>query len=144
MKRETLLGVWELVSCEGRNSDGSSFLPYGPTPIGKLIYTEDGHLAVTLMSPARPPFASEDISKSTNEEKASAFNTFDSYCGRWKLDEVTGRVEHIIEAGRIPNWIGKTHTRFCSIDDQGLTLATDEFQMAGKVWQVYVKWKRPT
>jgi hypothetical protein len=138
-----LLGVWELISCEGRSTDGGSFLPYGSQPVGKLIYTHDGHLAVTLMSSGRACFASEDISKATNEEVAVAFSSFDSYSGRWRLDEGTGRIEHLIEAGRIPNWVDKNHARYCSFEDGCLTLATEEFLMGGKPWRVFVKWRRP-
>jgi hypothetical protein len=143
MKTEMLLGVWELISCEGRSADGDSFLPYGPHPIGKLIYTVDKHLAVTLMRSDRSLFASEDISKSTPEEVMGAFGSFDSYCGHWSLDEETGRIEHAIEAGRIPNWVGRTHIRYCSLENTCLTLATEEFSMGGKTWRVYVKWRRP-
>jgi hypothetical protein len=143
MKAEMLLGVWELINCEGRSDNDQSFLPYGPHPTGKLIYTEDGHLTVTLMNSDRPLFASEDISKSTAEEVAAAFNSFDSYSGRWSLDENTRRIEHIIEAGRIPNWVGKTHVRYCSVEDGCLTLSTEQFSMGDNTWRVYVKWRRP-
>ena len=143
MKAEMLLGVWELINCEGRSDNGQSFLPYGPHATGKLIYTEDGHLTVTLMNSDRPLFASEDISKSTAEEVAAAFSSFDSYSGRWSLDENSGRIEHIIEAGRIPNWVGKTHFRYCSVEDGCLTLSTEQFSMGENTWRVYVKWRRP-
>lgn len=143
MKTELLLGVWELISCEGRSAEGDSFLPYGQHPIGKLIYTNDRHLAVTLMSRDRPPFVSEDISRVTPDEVLLAFGSFDSYTGRWTLDEETSRIEHIIEAGRIPNWVGRTHVRYCSIENQQLTLTTEEFLMGGKAWRVYVRWGRP-
>jgi hypothetical protein len=144
MRRDELFGVWELISCEGRSADGASFLPYGAQPVGKLIYTEDGHLAVTLMNSSREQFVSEDISKATSDEVVAAFNTFDSYSGRWRFHEEADSVEHIIESGRIPNWVAKTHLRNCATEDGLLTLSTDEFEMGGKVWRVYVTWKRPT
>jgi len=142
MKTEMLIGVWELISCEGRSVSGECFLPYGAQPIGKLIYTDDGHISVSLMSAGRSLFVSEDISKVTKEEVNLAFVSFDAYSGRWQFDEETGRIEHLIEAGRIPNWVGKTHVRFCSIEGGCLTLATEEFSMGEKIWRVYVKWKR--
>jgi hypothetical protein len=142
MLSESILGAWELVSCVGESRDGGSFFPYGEKPVGKLIYTEDGHLAVVLMNSQRTFFSSEDISKTTIEETAAAFNTFDAYAGRWNLDPETGRIEHTIECGRIPNWVGKTHTRFSSVKDEELTLSTEEFSMAGKTWQVHVRWRR--
>lgn len=142
MKKDELLGVWDLVSCEGRSRDGETFLPYGPIPIGKLIYTSDGHLAVTLMNGQRAAFASEDISQVTTDETVSAFGSFDAYTGRWQFDETTNRIEHEIEAGRIPNWVGKVHARTCEISDGRLILATDKFLMNGKEWRVYVTWRR--
>jgi hypothetical protein len=137
-----LVGVWELIRCEGRSADGASFLPYGPQPLGKLIYTADGYVAVTLMASGRANFASEDISKATPDEVVAAFGSFDSYCGRWALDAEARRVEHRIEAGRIPNWVGKTHFRNCQVAGGELTLSTDEFTMGEKVWRVYVQWRR--
>jgi hypothetical protein len=143
MKAELILGVWELISCEAQGEDNQSFLPYGPHPTGKLIYTHDGHLSVTLMSSERGLFASEEIYKATTKEVEAAFNSFDSYSGRWTLDEQLGRIEHIIEAGRIPNWVGKTHTRHISFNEGLLVLSTEKFTMNGDTWRVHVKWQRP-
>lgn len=95
------------------------------------------------MNSDRRLLASEDISKATIEEMVAAFSSFDSYTGRWNFDENTGCVEHLIQAGRIPNWVGRNHLRYCSIDEGILTLATEEFSMAGKLWRVYVRWRRP-
>lgn len=142
MDRSTIIGVWQLQSCEGRSAEGDSFLPYGERPIGKLIYTTDGHLAVTLMDSTRSPFASEDLSHATSEEIVAAFTTFDSYCGRWHLDPETGRIDHMIEGGRVPNWVGKTHVRTCQVHGSVLTLSTEEFSMGGKIWRVHVRWTR--
>lgn len=127
MKTEMPLGVWYLISCEGRGADGGLFLPWGSQPIGRLIYTHDGHLAVSLMSSGRQYFASEDISKAINEEVAAAFRSFDAYSGRWRLDEGMRRIKHLIEAGRIPNWVNKNHARYCSVEDGCLSLATEGF-----------------
>lgn len=143
MTQEELLGVWELVYCEGRSADGGSFLPYGRSPVGKLIYTADGHLAVVLMNSERSPFRSEDISQASTDEIVSAFNSFDAYTGRWSLNHPSGRLEHHIEAGRIPNWVQKTHIRFCQLENGELTLSTEEFSMGDQSWRVYVGWKRP-
>jgi hypothetical protein len=141
MKREDIVGVWELVSVEARSKNARSFLPYGERPIGKLIYTADGHMAVTLMAANRGVFSSPDISLASDEEIKKAFETFDAYSGKWVLNEETGRIDHYIEAGRIPNWINQSHGRTCVLNN-GLTLVTDEFEMTGERWQVFVEWKR--
>jgi len=142
IKRQDIIGNWVLMACEGRCADGSSFLPYGDSPTGKLFYSTDGQMSVLLMNSSRSGFASEDISRASSDEIVQAFTSFDAYCGRWILDETTGRIEHIIEAGRIPNWVGQTHVRYCHRDGPNLSLTTDEFSMGNKVWRVSVKWRR--
>jgi len=143
MLTKDITGVWQLISCEGRSAEGDSFLPYGSHPTGKLIYTDDGHMSVILMDSARPRFLLDDISKASLEEVSAAFVSFDAYSGTWKLDGSLGKVEHTIEAGRIPNWVGVSHLRFISLSEGLLTLTTDEFTMGGKSWRVYVSWRRP-
>lgn len=55
-----IVGVWRPVSCEGKSSDGQSFLLYGSNPTGKLIYIQDGHMVVILMDSTRSRLLSED------------------------------------------------------------------------------------
>lgn len=203
MLNDEIIGVWQLVSCEGKSSDGQSFLPYGANPKGKLIYTQDGHMSVVLMDPTRPRFRSEDISQASADEIVSAFRGFDAYSGTWTIqpfsrvssaqvenarvatlsnfakkslsvsqwiqhrffapvlritthlvnlakklllrpvvDDRAGKIEHLIEVGRIPNWVGAIHPRSIAISEGLLTLTTDEFAMGGKTWRVYVSWRR--
>jgi hypothetical protein len=143
MLKQDIVGVWQLVSCEGKSSDGQSFLPYGSHPTGKLIYTEDGYMSVVLTDSTRPRFFSEDISQASSDEVSTAFRSFDAYSGIWELDSKSGKIDHAIEAGRIPNWVGARHARFISISEGLLTLSTDEFTMGQKIWRVYVSWRRP-
>jgi hypothetical protein len=144
LRRDDIVGSWQLVSCQGHSEDGAaSFLPYGTRPSGKLMYALDGQMMVLLMNSERTPFVSADISKASSDEIVDAFTSFDAYCGRWLLDECTGAIEHIIEAGRIPNWVGNSHIRYAALDDNTLTLITEPFSMAGKTWRVKVHWKRP-
>ena len=143
MLKQDIVGVWQLVSCEGRSLDGQSFLPYGAHPTGKLIYTHDGHMSVILMDSTRPRFLSEDISQASSDEVSSAFRSFDAYSGLWELDSKSGKIDHAIEASRIPNWVGAIHHRFVSLSEGVLSLTTDEFTMGGQTWRVYVSWQRP-
>lgn len=140
--KEDLVGVWQLLSCQGFSGADSRFYPYGESPLGKLIYTLDGHMSVILMNPARPTFRSDDISQASMEEISAAFVGFDAYSGTWRLDQRAGRVEHSIEAGKIPNWVGGRHSREASLENGLLTLVTDPFEMAGHVWRVSVVWER--
>ena len=49
-----LVGSWSLVSWEAVTRDGESSYPYGRSPSGLLVYTEDGHVSVAIMSANRP------------------------------------------------------------------------------------------
>ena len=142
MKREDLLGTWTLYACQGESSDGRKFLPYGEQPLGTLVYLPDGLMSVHLMARDRSLFASEDISQATADEIRSAFASFDAYSGRWEFDQSESIVVHDIECGKVPNWVGKKHKRFCELHDQVLTLRTEVFPMAGSTWSVSVHWKR--
>lgn len=142
MKASDLVGVWKLESCEGRSAGGQMFAPYGERPQGKLIYTAQGHISVILANSTRRHFASEDISKAASEEVVAAFESFDAYSGRWTFDEAAAIVTHRIEAGRIPNWVGREHRRWVHMHEELLTLTTDEFSMGGDSWRVSVSWSR--
>ena len=61
--KERLVGAWKLVSCVGRWSDGRVTYPYGPNPVGLLVYTADGHFSGQMHSQGRPLFQSGNLSK---------------------------------------------------------------------------------
>src|SRR5688572_9679921 len=141
MNASDLIGVWSLSSCRAESQDGQHFHPYGEEPQGKLIYTACGNMSVTLMSAHRARFASDDLSLASAAEIKPAFDSFDAYCGRWTLDPGGAWVEHKIEAGRIPNWIGISHRRYCRLlPDGGLALTTEPFTLSGSIWKVEVTW----
>jgi hypothetical protein len=142
VQADDLVGVWRLVTCEGRSSHGKSFLPYGDKPVGKLIYTASGHMSVILMAGDRKGFQSEDVSRASDSEVSAAFRSFDAYSGRWSFNPDKQDVLHTIEAGRVPQWVDRTHRRSVQMRDGMLTLVTEEFSMAGDQWRVFVVWSQ--
>ena len=80
-----LVGAWRLVSCETRADDGSIDYPLGRDADGLLIYTDDGHMSVSLARSGRQPFAAGDILGGTGDEKARAVESYISYLRR-KID----------------------------------------------------------
>lgn len=143
MRDKGLLGVWKLAACEGRALGGdTTFLPYGENPCGRIIYNENGSMSVLLMAGHRDTFASEDISKATDDEIRQAFSTFDAYSGRWSCEPEVGVVNHHIECARIPNWVGHVHRRFYELSNDSLTLTTEPFRIGEHEWQVTVSWVR--
>jgi hypothetical protein len=85
MTQNSLVGTWKLLSLEFRFEDGQVIYPFGKTPIGYLIYTEQGYISVNIMNANRSPFSSEDITKLSKEEKAAAFETCVAYGGQYEI-----------------------------------------------------------
>ncbi len=104
MNRAELVGAWALESWKIVDADGAEEQPFGPHPVGYIIYSPDGFMSSGFMPPDRKPFAAADILGGTPDEKCAAVETYISYCGRY---EVQGdRVYHHIHASLFPNWRG--------------------------------------
>ena len=133
-------GTWRLVSAVAKTSSGEVTHLYGKDPIGYLIYTPDGYMAVTIMPPGRPNFASADIRAASVEERVSAFATYLSYCGRY---EIKGeKIVHHIELSLFPNFSGTEQERFFEIFGDQLTLRTTPVTLGGKEQIGQVIWQR--
>ena len=104
MAQRSLVGTWALVSWEFRDADGNISYPFGKNASGYLTYTPDGYMSATIVSPNRVAFASQDVRKATLDEKATAFDTYISYCGTYEVRGDT--VIHHVRASLIPNWVG--------------------------------------
>src|SRR5471032_1655260 len=77
-------GAWTLVSDVEQHRDGQVTDSYGPTPLGRIIYTEDGLMAVQLMRRNRIAFANPD--HPTFEEMKQTYGAFHSYYGRYSVN----------------------------------------------------------
>ena len=114
IEMDSFIGAWRLVSFEF-SKDGQVSYPFGKDAVGYLMYSQDGYVAITVMSANRPNFASGDITGGSLEEKIAALDTYFSYCGRY---EVRGdRVIHHLEVSLFPNWIGMDHERIFEFED---------------------------
>lgn len=106
MRADDLIGVWRLVSFEEVDDTGATSRgPLGAEPLGRLIYTRDGHVSVNMMRGADPgpvPYM--------------------GYAGTWHLDGDGSRVVHRIEVTPRPDWVGTEQTREATLEDDHLTL----------------------
>ena len=140
MAQRSLIGTWALVSWEFRDADGNSSHPFGKNASGYLTYTSDGDMSATIVSPNRVAFASQDVRKATLDEKATAFDTYISYCGTYEVRGDT--VIHHVRASLIPNWVGGDQQRIMEWVDDHLRLSTPPMPVAGKTQTVHLLWKR--
>jgi len=125
MSREViprLVGSWKLISFHFKDSSGQTAYPFGKDAQGRLIYEPNGRMAVQLMNPNRPRFASGDPLLTTEAEVRAAFDRYAAYYGSYSVDQSEGIILHHVEAALMPNWVGTDQVRQFEFDGKYLTL----------------------
>ncbi len=140
--RESFVGVWDVVSFEMHLPDGKVIHPFGKHPVGRVIYSAAGHMAVQLMRGDRPLFASNDLRDGAPEEIQAAFKGYVAYYGPYEIQESERKVIHHVEGSLFPNWIGGEQVRFYEFSDDLLTLTTPPIQYGGGNTISILVWKR--
>jgi hypothetical protein len=117
----SLVGTWRAVLSEETLKDGSKRPDSVMGPRGKafLIYAADGYMCVELMNPERPAW--KDANKPTSEEKASSYDGFEAYCGRYEVDESKHVIVHLPEVALWPDYPGTRQVRPYRLDGDRLT-----------------------
>jgi Lipocalin-like domain len=144
--RDQLIGAWKLVSYVEKPVDGSApFYPMSEQPMGIIMYTPDGYMSAQLSKPDRPPFASGDWFKGTDEDYKQEASTYIAYTGPFHVDEEKQTLTHSMFISLFPNWIGQTQPRVVKIEGNTLHLSTAvPITSGGKVVNSYLKWERAT
>lgn len=136
----SLLGTWTLVAVEGRSEGRVTSMPFGPNPVGQLVYLEGGCMNVILMAGGRAKFGSHGIGAGTGREKAAAFDSFLAYAGRY--ERLENRVIHYPEVASIPDFVGVPEERFVALSGDRLTLSTPPMLENGRLRTFDVVWQR--
>lgn len=142
MSENLLQGVWSLASFVVRNGGGEQRRPFGERPVGQLIYTASGHMAVALMKTGRPHFQSADLYGGTDEELRAAFEGFDAYAGTYVVEGEASRVTHHLQVSRMPNLEDSKQVRYFNLAGDELELSTPPFQAKGQEWVGTLTWHR--
>ena len=124
MANERFVGVWKLVSFEFRLADGIVIHPMGEGVTGFLLYDASGFMALQLMEPDRPKFASGDWLRGAPDEIQAAFEGCMAYYGTYAIDEPKNTVIHHVEGCSFPNWVGVDREQFFEFKGDRLTLTT--------------------
>src|SRR5215470_16946423 len=141
--RNKFIGTWKLVSAEAQQPDGK-VVPYRyeAGAIGYIMYDATGHMAVQLMQPNRPRFASGDVDKGTPEEIKAAFDGYGAYCGTYEIHEAEGFVIHHVEGSLFPNNVGTEQKRFFEFSGDKLILKPPSRQVGGQQVSPRITWQR--
>ena len=142
--RERLIGAWKLESYVEKPVDGSTpFYPMGEKPQGIIMYTSDGYMSAQLMHPDRPPFASGDWFRGSDEEFKEEALGYIAYCCPFHTDEDKQTLTHSMFVSLFPNWLGQTQPRVVKIEGDMLDRSTATPFMSGrKKTMPYVSWRR--
>jgi len=66
--KEEIVGAWTLVSVTSEMDDGNKGEPFGPSPKGVIIFSNDGHFSLFQSRAEIPKIAANDRAKATPEE----------------------------------------------------------------------------
>ena len=115
-----LAGLWRLVSMEQRYDDGRVVFPFGEDAQGYIYYAPDGFMSVAFQKAGRKPFETGGQWTASDAEKARAYDSVLTYCGRYTVEG--DRVVHAIEMSLFPNWIGDRQVRHFELADDRLVI----------------------
>jgi hypothetical protein len=87
--RDQILGAWTLVSVTSEMDDGKKGEPFGPSPKGVIIFSNDGHFSLFQSRADIPKIAANDRGKATAEEAQSIVASSIAYYGTYSIDENT-------------------------------------------------------
>jgi hypothetical protein len=126
---QRLVGAWELVSRTVQRADGTILKDavLGDTPLGRLYYDASGIVSLQMMRLARV----DAISKPTTPADATnprVILGYDSYFGKYTIDERGGTITHHVEGSLFPEDLGKDFVRLFTLSGDTFTL---KFTSAG-------------
>lgn len=136
-----LEGTWRLRSWRSVGADESTIEPFGPRPLGWLVYTADGHMITTISTRDREPIGG-DLLSGPDAGRLEAFATFLAYSGTYRMDG--SQVVHQVEMSLFPDWIGTEQRRYVAVsaDGRSLDLSTDTVAAAGRIGRHVLSWER--
>jgi len=135
-----LVGTWKLKSFEMRARDGAAIYPWGRETRGYAVFTPDSYFFAAIMGADRKRFSSPDMKGGSLEEKASAADSYITYCGPCEIQKDRFRTK--VEVSLFPNWVGEYEDRYYRIEGDTLFIWTDPIPVGGKELAGYLIWER--
>jgi hypothetical protein len=87
--QERIVGAWALVSVVSETDDGKKGEPFGPSPKGMIIFSNEGHFSLFQSRAEIPKIAANDRAKATPEEAQGIVASSIAYYGTYSIDENT-------------------------------------------------------
>ncbi len=138
---DALLGEWTLVSWTGVDEAGNAVEHGGGSPRGELVYLASGRMAVQIEHDDRDRFGSRDWSAGSAAERATAYSTYNAYCGTFTVPE-PGIVVHRVELAIHPDQAGMEKHREFELDGDDLVLRTQPVDTPAGPASSELRWRR--
>ncbi|MEM7545593.1 MAG: lipocalin-like domain-containing protein [Pseudomonadota bacterium] len=131
-----LFGSWSLVSFQVTLDKGGVTAPYGPDPLGRLVYTSNGYMSAHLMARERPIPEGAAV-----EARALAIaRTHFSYAGQFRIEGA--EVVHVVDMAMSPDWIGQEKRRTIEWDGADLILTEKRARLGRDFGVGRLRWSR--
>ena len=120
---KSIVGTWLLMTRTVARADGTTIVDpvLGERPIGRLIYEPNGVMSLQMMRTGRKSAISTPASQ-RDKSNPRVITGYDSYFGRYTVDENTSAVTHHVEGSLFPEDLGSAWVRPFTIDGDKLTL----------------------
>jgi hypothetical protein len=106
------------------------------------MYDAQGTMCAQIASKDRKAFARADRLGGSAEEVRAAFESYQAYCGTFKVDEREHTVTHSVTQALLPNWTGSQQRRFYKFQDGKLVLRTPPLLIGGKQVTGVLVWEK--
>ena len=109
---QRIVGAWQLVTRTVRRSDGTVLADsvLGEKPLGRLSYDASGVVSLQMMRLGRRA-AIGTPTDPKDSANARVILGYDSYFGRYTVDERAGTITHRVEGSLFPEDLGKDFVR---------------------------------
>ena len=119
------IGTWHLRDAFALSDEGLRVAsPLGAKVTGQIMYDAAGNMSAQLMAEGRPRFSARAAEDTPDAEFKTAFLSFTSYWGKYRIDEAAGSVTHTVIGANAPSWPGSEQVRYFELNGNILTLKT--------------------
>ncbi len=118
-----IVGAWQLMTRTVRRADGTTIVDpvLGEKPTGRLVYDATGGMMLQMMRTGRKEAISTPATAPDRANPRVVLG-YDSYFGRYTVDEKAGTVTHHVEGSLFPEDLGADWVRPFTLDGDTLTL----------------------
>ena len=118
-----IVGVWQLMTRTVARADGTPIVDpvLGEKPTGRLVYDASGAMMLQMMRTGRKN-AMSTPANAQDKTNPRVILGYDSYFGRYTVDEKAGTITHHVEGSLFPEDLGSDWVRPFTLEGDKLTL----------------------